>query len=74
MTFVPYIQVILAVLIIALVLMQRSEASTGGIFGGSDGWNAGYHTRRGAEKVFFNATVICGILFLVISIAALLLK
>lgn len=74
MTFLPYIQIILAVLIVAFILMQKSEASTGGIFGGTDNWNAGYHTRRGFEKVLFNGTIILGIFFSLASLLALLLK
>ncbi len=70
----PYIQIILAVLIIALILMQKSEAGAGGVFGGGDNWNAGYHTRRGFEKVTFNGTIILGILFVIASLAALLIK
>ena len=74
MTFLPYLQIILAVLLVAAILMQRSEASTGGIFGGNDNWNAAYHTRRGFEKTLFNITIILGILFTVASILALILK
>jgi protein translocase SecG subunit len=74
MTLLPYLQIILAVLLVAAILIQRSEASTGGIFGGTDNWNAAYHTRRGFEKVLFNATIIMGVLFAVISFLALILK
>ena len=74
MTFLPYIQVILAGLLIAAVLMQRSETSSGGIFGGGDNWNAAYHTRRGFEKTLFNASVVLGILFAIVSLLALILR
>lgn len=74
MTFLPYIQIILAVLLVAAILMQRSEASTGGIFGGNDNWNAAYHTRRGFEKTLFNITIILGVLFTVASVLALILR
>ena len=70
----PYIQIGLAIVIIVLVLLQKSEASSGGTFGGADNWNAAYHTRRGFEKVMFNSTVILGILFAIASLAALFLK
>ena len=56
-TYLPYVQLILAILLIATVLLQNSESSSGGAFGGGDNWNAGYHTRRGFEKVIFNTTV-----------------
>jgi protein translocase SecG subunit len=73
-TLLPYIQIILAILMVAAILMQKSESSAGGAFGGADNWNAGYHTRRGFEKVIFNATIIFAILFAITSLAALLLR
>ncbi|MFH1454748.1 MAG: preprotein translocase subunit SecG [bacterium] len=73
-TYLPYIQIILAVFIIACILIQQSEASSGGAFGGADNWNAGYHTRRGFEKVIFNLTMILGILFALLSLLAIIIK
>ena len=70
----PYIQIILAILIVAAVLMQKSEAGVGGAFGGGDSWNSAYHTRRGFEKFLFNFTVILGILFALVSLIALVIK
>jgi len=73
-TYLPYIQLILAILLVASVLIQQSEASSGGAFGGADNWNAGYHTRRGSEKVIFNTTIILGILFALFSLIAIIIK
>lgn len=73
-TYLPYIQIILAILLIASVLIQQSEASSGGAFGGADNWNAGYHTRRGFEKVIFNTTIILGVLFALSSLIAIIIK
>ncbi len=73
-TLLPYIQIILAVIIVASVLIQKSESSAGGAFGGADNWNKGYHTRRGFEKFIFNATIILAILFAITSLAALILR
>ncbi|MBU6370868.1 MAG: preprotein translocase subunit SecG [Patescibacteria group bacterium] len=70
----PYVQVLLAVLLVACILMQRSDAGAGGVFGGADNWNAGYHTRRGFEKFIFNATIVIAVLFAAASLAALLVK
>jgi len=58
----------------AAILVQKSESGMDGTFGGNDNWNAAYHTRRGFEKVIFNTTIILGILFVITSLAALLLK
>jgi preprotein translocase subunit SecG len=73
-TYLPYIQIILAILIIAAILMQQSDASSGGAFGGADNWNAGYHTRRGFEKIIFNITIVLGILFALLSLIAVIIK
>ena len=73
-TFLPYIQIILAVFIIASILIQQSDASSGGAFGGADNWNAGYHTRRGFEKVIFDTTIILGVLFALTSLMAIIIK
>jgi protein translocase SecG subunit len=73
-TYLPYIQIVLAILMIASVLLQQSDAGAGGAFGGGDNWNAGYHTRRGFEKLTFNTTIILSILFTAISLVAILVK
>jgi len=67
----PYIQIILAVLLISGILLQQSEAGLGAAFGGGDG--SANHTRRGAEKFLFQATIIIAILFFVSTVIALVL-
>ncbi|MCX6717167.1 MAG: preprotein translocase subunit SecG [Candidatus Taylorbacteria bacterium] len=70
----PYIQIILAILIVGCILIQRSENSAGGAFGGNDNWNNAYHSRRGFEKVIFNSAIVLIILFVISAILALFLK
>lgn len=67
-TILPIIQIILSVLLVAGVLLQQNAAGLGGALGGSDNVDAGYHTRRGAEKIFFNGTIVIAILFVVVSL------
>ncbi len=74
MTFLPYIEIILAILIIVSILLQKSESNVGGAFGGNDNWNAPYHTRRGFEKILFNGTIVFSILFVIVSILALIFR
>lgn len=69
----PYIQAILAVLLIGSVLLQQTGATMGGAFGG-DNFTAGYHTRRGLEKFLFNATIVLGILLAVSAFIALIIR
>lgn len=73
-TYLPYIQIILAIVLVALVLMQQSESGSGGAFGGNDNWNAAYHTRRGFEKTLFNLTIIISIFFALSSFLAIIIK
>ena len=64
----------LAILMIAFILIQQSDSSAGGAFGGADNWNAGYHTRRGSEKFIFNTTMIFGVLFGLSSLLNIIIK
>lgn len=69
----PYVQILLAVLIIGSVLLQRTGASLGGAFGG-DNFGSGFHTRRGLEKTLFYATIVLGILFAISALVSLLIS
>ena len=71
-SLLPYIQIIVSVIIIALILLQRTGAQVGGAFGGSDNLSSAYHTRRGLEKGLFIATVICAIIFALSALANLI--
>ncbi len=70
---IPYIQIVLSVLLIAGVLLQRSDAGLGSGFGGGDGFSSGYHTKRGAEKTIFIGTIVVSVLFALSSFSLLLL-
>jgi len=71
LSILPIIQIILAVLLIAGILLQQSESSLGGAFGGGDSMGGMYHTRRGAEKFLFYATILISILFALTALMAL---
>ncbi len=60
---IPYVQIVLSVLLIIGVLLQQSEGSVGSAFGGGDSFSSGHHTKRGAEKTIFIATIVIAILF-----------
>ena len=70
--YLPYIQIVLSVLLVAGVLLQQSAAGLGGAFG--DNFSSAFHTRRGLEKTLFNATIIIAILFVATAVASFLLK
>lgn len=65
-TILSIIQIILAVILIASILLQRSSAGIGAL-GGGESVDAGYHTRRGFEKILFNATIVFAVVFVVVS-------
>jgi preprotein translocase subunit SecG len=70
-TTLPYLQILLAVLLIGAIVLQRTGASLGGAFG-ADNFSSGFHTRRGLEKTLFYATIIIGILFALTALVNLL--
>lgn len=72
LSFLPYIQIGLAILLTTSILLQRSGASIGGAFGGSDNFSSAFHTRRGAEKTLFTITIVLAVLFVASAIVALL--
>lgn len=70
----PYIQIVLAVLLVAAVLLQRTSSELGGAFGGGDNFSSAHHTRRGFERTLFISTIVIAVLFVVASFLALILK
>lgn len=70
--FLPYIQIVLAVILVTAILLQRTGAQIGGAFGGGDNFSSAYHTRRGFERTLFIATIIIAILFAVTALISLI--
>ena len=71
--FLPYIEMVLAVLLILGVILQQSEASLGSAFGG-DSMSSVSHTRRGFEKILFNATIAIAVLFVASAFLSLIIR
>ena len=69
----PYIQIVLSVLLVVAILIQKSEAGVGGSFGGSDNFNAGFHSRRGFEQKLFYFTITVSVLFVISSLLVLVI-
>ena len=69
----PWIQIGLSVGLVVVILLQQNESGMGAAFGGSSG-DGFQRTKRGAEKVFFNITIVLGILFALSALAALLTR
>ena len=73
-SILPYAQVVLSIVLVALILLQRSEAGLGGAFGGNDGFSSGFHTRRGLEKTLFTGTIVVAILFVASAFLSLFVR
>ena len=58
----PFIQIVLAVLLIAAILLQQRGSSLGGAFGG-DNFSSAFHKRRGAGLFLFKFAIGIGVLF-----------
>lgn len=66
----PAVQITLSILLIGGILLQQRGAGLGGAFGGGDAGET-YYTRRGAEKILFQGTIVVAVLFALASLAAL---
>lgn len=64
-------EIVLGLLLIALIMLQSKGTGLGSTFGGDMGF---YGTKRGAEKMLFVLTIIIAVLFLVNSLAGVLLQ
>ncbi len=62
---ISIIQIIVAIALIVLILLQERSSGLSGIFGGEGGF---YHARRGLEKIIFQATVGLAVLFVGLAI------
>jgi preprotein translocase subunit SecG len=63
------VQIILAITLITVILLQVKSASLGSAFGGSDA--SIYTSRRGIDRVLFNFTIALSVAFLITSIIVL---
>ncbi len=70
-TFWLSVQIVIAILIIAAVLVQAQGTGLGSSWGGG---GETYHTKRGIEKVVFYATIVLTALFSVVSLVVLAVK
>lgn len=65
------ITVISAILLTLTILIQSRGQSLGATFGGDTSF---YRSRRGAEAVIFNATIVLGVIFVLSVVLSILSK
>ncbi len=70
-TYLSVAQIVLAVALILIILLQVRGGGLGGIFGQAD---SVYRTRRGLEKTMFQLTIALAILFIAVAIISLRLS
>ncbi len=58
-------QILVALLLVGVILMQSKGTGLGSAWGGSGEF---YRTKRGAERIIFTATIVLSVLFLGLSI------
>ena len=62
-------QMILAIALIAVILLQQRGTGLGGAFGGEV---TAYRSRRGIERTLFRMTILIAVLFVIFSLLNLL--
>lgn len=64
-TFLTVFHVVVSILLVLSILSQQRSSGLSATFGGTGGFHV---SKRGAEKVLFNLTIILAILFIASSI------
>lgn len=65
---ISLIQIILAILLVLVILVQQKGSGLGNAFGGEASF---YRSKRGAEKLLFYATIALSVVFISSSIISL---
>ncbi len=63
------IQILVSVSLIGLILLQNSK---GGLARGVS--TGGYHTKRGAEQIIFNATIVLAVIFFLLAVSSVMIQ
>ncbi|HET7012164.1 MAG TPA: preprotein translocase subunit SecG [Anaerolineales bacterium] len=61
--------ILVALALVAVIVLQSRGAGLGGLTGGEYG-GAGYHVRRGLERVLFNVTIGLSVVFFALALLA----
>ena len=67
--YLPLAQIVVSIILIVVILLQQKGTALGSAFGQEGGF---YGTLRGVEKKIFRATIVCGALFIVLSLLNLI--
>jgi len=70
-TYLNIAQIVLALTLILVILLQVRGGGLGGIFGQAD---TVYRTRRGVEKTMFQLTIGLAVLFIILALVTLVIS
>ncbi|MEP7289625.1 MAG: preprotein translocase subunit SecG [Chloroflexota bacterium] len=73
-TALQIIQVIIAIALIVVIILQARGQGLGSLFGGGDSGMGITKTRRGLERTLFQITIILAALFMINSVLQLMLQ
>ena len=68
-----WLQIIFSIILVIVILLQKSESGLGGAFGAGNDAGVTFHKRRGFEKFIFNMTIVFGVLLVASLVAGLML-
>ncbi len=68
--YVNLIQIIIAVALTVLILLQTKSTSLGSVFGGD---SAIHRTRRGVEKTLHQTTIVLSAIFFLIAVLSVII-
>jgi len=68
--FYNIVQLVLALILTAIILLQQKGVGLSGVFGGSSNI---YSTKRGVDKILHYTTIVLAIIFFGLSLARLFL-
>ena len=71
-TALNIIEIVIGVILTILIVLQQQGSGLGTLFGNVGGES--YRTKRGAEKLFFNMTIVFIVLFVVNGLAIAILN
>ena len=70
-TILTISQIVVAILLVVFILLQQRGTALGSAFGGGGG--SFYSTRRGIQQKIYWATIVCGILFILLALLSLII-
>lgn len=67
-TYLNLAMIVTSIALIIIIILQSRGAGLGGLGGGGDFGGAGFHVRRGIERLLFNLTIGLSIFFFVLAL------